>query len=601
MATELSLKEKLVSASGGIEASGVVAYAGFFERGGVNQFLEINTVADLESIMGKPTEDTINDFLECYDYLQYGNNLILQRIVPKNARLARRGLDSSGVSQSIDLWDTGDDGSSYDTYEDNPHFFFEYQERNTTDIVYPLEFWTKAPFDSSNTSNPVIKVYVAKYTGSDWQSDLDSDNAGSGQTLAIGNTGSDFSDLFEVGTVEENGDGDTVNELAIVITEDGEIVETHLVSTVDGVKNAQGANYYISEWLDRNSDYIWGYTIADDYSDIPDVADGNSIMEVTLSDGSKGSAVTTADVLEAYNRFDSKNEIFYDYMIDGFHAGARTNIEARCGDRKDSICFLSPIVTSMFTGAGTGYYPSKNMFPIRNSSTIVTNLIADKAAILTGDDDVKSRSAYYGNWKQVYNKYMDDYRWIPISASVAGVKVQVNQNANVWDVPAGDRGILRNTEKLAFEPTPTQQQTLYKNAINDIFFDITLGFKIDGSKTLIATSKNVGVGRVSGREIFRVIENYVVEVSKLFYHKFNNSFTRSRFVSMIDPVLDRIQNEGGIVRYSIEVGDDVNTTAVINNYEFKAVIYLEVGRPIEKISLVFVDTPAGISFSELSA
>jgi len=601
MATELVLKEKLVSASTGIEASGIVAYAGFFERGGVDEFLEVNTVAELETIVGKPTEDTINDFLICYDYLQYGNNLVLQRIVPKNARLARRGIDSSGVSQQIDLWGTGDDGSSYTDYDDNPHFFFDYQERNATDILYPLEFWTKAPFDSANTNNPVIKVYVAKYNGTNWQTDLDNSNAASGQTLTIGNTGSDFSDLFEVGTIATDDDGNTVNELALVVTVDGEIVETHLVSTVDGAKNAQGANYFISEWLDRNSDYIWGYTIAADYSSIPDVNDGDSIMEVTLSDGSKGSAVTTADVLEAYGRFDSKNEIFYDYMIDGFHAGARTNIEARCGDRKDSICFLSPIVTSMFTGAGTGYYPSKNMFPIRNSSTIVTNLIADKASILTGDDDVKSRAAYYGNWKQIYNKYMDDYRWIPISASVAGVKVQVNQNANVWDAPAGDRGILRNTEKLAFEPTPAQQKTLYKNAINDIFFDITLGFKIDGSKTLIATSKNVGVSRVNGREIFRVIENYVVEVSKQFYHKFNNPFTRSRFVSLIDPVLDRIQAEGGIVRYEIQVGADINTDAVINNNEFKAVIYLEVGRPIEKITLIFVDTPAGIDFSELSA
>jgi len=254
MATEIQVKEILVSASGGIEASGRVAMAGFFEKGPVDEFIEIESVPDLEATMGKPTEDTIYDFLSAYDHLQYGNNLVIQRIVPTNARLARKGIDTSGVAQTIDLYATGeDDNTTFPTYEDNPHFFFDYQERNATAISYPLEFWTKSPYDSSNTSNPTVKVYAAKYSGSDWATDLDDTNASTGQTLTIGDTGSDFSDWFEVGTKQTNDDAETVNEIALVITENGVVVESHMVSTVENARNDAGINYYISEYLDRNS------------------------------------------------------------------------------------------------------------------------------------------------------------------------------------------------------------------------------------------------------------------------------------------------------------------------------------------------------------
>jgi hypothetical protein len=586
MATSIELKERLISAPTVNIGNGIVAYAGYFERGNVDDFIVINSIQDLEDTVGKPTEDTINDFLVCYDLLQYGNQLLLQRIYDEDtAELARKAIASDGTETSIAS--TGEDT-----------FFVDYHER-LGGVDYTLEFWTKAPFDSSNSDNPEYKVYVAKYTGSDWAADASVENVVTGQTLSIGDTGVDFSDIFEVGPTDTNDDGETVNELAIVITEDGEVVESHLVSTVSGTKNAQGQNYFISDWLDANSDYIWGYVKATDYSSLPDLNSDESIMEATLADGSKGDEPTKAVADIALNKFANKDEIFFDYIIDGFHTNSRTTVQTIVGDRKDSVSFLSPDPAEMFSGTGAAYFPSKNMFPKRDSDSIVDGLITDVKSILTGDDAVKSRAAYYGNWKQVYNPYMDDFRWIPLSASAAGVKIIVNTNLNFWDVPAGDQGGLRNTERLAFEPTAAQRDKLYKNRVNDVYTDNVLGAIINGTKTLI--DKNVGVSRLNIRETYRIIENFVLDNSKQFLHKFNDPVTRARFVGIVEPFLRDIVNRGGLVRFQVVADETNNTPLVINNYEFRAKIYLEGKRPIEKIVITVIDTPAGISFSELQA
>lgn len=51
-------------------------YAGYFERGPVNEITKISSVYDLKITFGKPTKDNYKEYFQIYNYFSYGNSCI---------------------------------------------------------------------------------------------------------------------------------------------------------------------------------------------------------------------------------------------------------------------------------------------------------------------------------------------------------------------------------------------------------------------------------------------------------------------------------------------------------------------------------------------
>ena len=112
------------------------------------------------------------------------------------------------------------------------------------------------------------------------------------------------------------------------------------------------------------------------------------------------------------------------------------------------------------------------------------------------------------------------------------------------------------------------------------------GTYLFGDRTLQQTSSVFEALNV--RRLFLTIEKNIKLSSKRMTFEFNDNFTRSRFVSSIDPYLRTVQGRRGIDRYTIVCDDSNNTPNVINAGEFVASIYVVPVRSINFIELNFI-------------
>jgi hypothetical protein len=82
--------------------------------------------------------------------------------------------------------------------------------------------------------------------------------------------------------------------------------------------------------------------------------------------------------------------------------------------------------------------------------------------------------------------------------------------------------------------------------------------------------------------------------------EFNDDFTRSQFVSIVEPFLRDIQSRGGITDYLVVCDDSNNPGSVIDANQFVGAIYVKPARAINFIELSFVAVRTGVEFNEVA-
>ena len=81
--------------------------------------------------------------------------------------------------------------------------------------------------------------------------------------------------------------------------------------------------------------------------------------------------------------------------------------------------------------------------------------------------------------------------------------------------------------------------------------------------------------------------------------EFNDEFTRSNFVGMVEPFLRDVQARRGITDFLIVCDETNNTGQVIDNNEFRADFYIKPARSINFVTLTFIATRTGVDFDEV--
>ena len=99
--------------------------------------------------------------------------------------------------------------------------------------------------------------------------------------------------------------------------------------------------------------------------------------------------------------------------------------------------------------------------------------------------------------------------------------------------------------------------------------------------------------------MFISIEKAIENASKSVLFEFNDEFTRSNFVSIVEPFLDDVKARRGITDFAVICDATNNTPQVIDTNEFRADIYVKPARSINFITLTFIATRTGVSFTEV--
>jgi phage tail sheath protein FI len=224
------------------------------------------------------------------------------------------------------------------------------------------------------------------------------------------------------------------------------------------------------------------------------------------------------------------------------------------------------------------------------------------ASGVTDDKDLIARDTSYAfmdsGWKYQYDKYGDVYRWIPLNGDMAGLCARTEQQRDAWWSPAGyNRGQLKNVVKLAYNPSKTDRDALYKASVNPVATFKGSGTMLFGDKTL--QTRPSSFDRINVRRLFIVMEKAISTAAKFSLFEFNDEFTRAAFRNMVEPFLRDIQGRRGIHDFRVVCDETNNTPSVIDRNEFIGDIFVKPARSINFIQLNFVAVSTGVDFSEV--
>ena len=373
------------------------------------------------------------------------------------------------------------------------------------------------------------------------------------------------------------------------------VIETFgFMSKNSSAKSPQGDSIYYPDVIFRKSEFIywtdhisagsnWGTDTTTTYTEvIPTTID-------TLTGGTDDFSTTAGEIELAYDKFKNADTEDINLVIGGSSSIVADTAAAQdthvtmlvnlVEGRKDCVAFASPY-RSAVVGVTTSSKQAKNV-------EVAADLIPSSSYLVLDS-----------GYQYMYDKYNDVFRFVPLSGSVAGLCANTDQVADAWFSPAGySRGNVRGAIKLAFNPDKADRDVLYQSRVNPVVNFPGQGVVLFGDRT--ALSKPSAFDRINVRRLFLVLEKAIATAAKFQLFEFNDEFTRAQFRSLIEPFLRDVQGRRGITDFSVVCDTTNNTGEVIDRNEFVADIFIKPARSINFITLNFIATRTGISFSEV--
>jgi len=312
----------------------------------------------------------------------------------------------------------------------------------------------------------------------------------------------------------------------------------------------------------------------------------------TLSGGvdyssSNGMTATLGNLITSYNLFSNRDQIQVDYLMMGPGLTNKSESQAKANQliaiasqRKDCIAVVSP--------------HRADVVDVTNSDTQTDNIIQFFSPISSS-----SYAVFDSGYKYTYDRFNNQFRYIPCNADVAGLMVRTSIFAFPWFSPAGQqRGVLNNAIKLAYNPSKAQRDQLYPLRVNSIVNQPGTGILLFGDKTALSYAS--AFDRINVRRLFLTVEQALQKAAEAQLFELNDQITRANFINIVEPYLRDIQAKRGLYGFLVICDETNNTPDVIDNNEFRADIFLKPAKSINYVTLTFVATRTGVSFEEVA-
>jgi phage tail sheath protein FI len=540
-------------------ATSIGAFAGPFAWGPASEIITISDEVRLADRFGKPDSTNYEYWFSAANFLAYTNNLKVVRAV--NIATTRNATGNSAAAVLIKNetdWEANYSGGA-NTYG---HFAARYPGAIGNSLKVTLaDANTWASWSITLTNGATVNCQ-AQFGSAPATSSYASNRAGANDEVHI-----------------------------VVVDEDGKFTGTKgtvlerfgFLSKASDAKDEFGNSTYYKNVLAGQSKYIqwlshpaagadWGNTAANTNFDLLATP-----TTVELSGGVDGT-ISSANVITGYNNFNNPETVDVALIVSGpADSTVSTSLITLAENRKDAVAFLSP-----------------------TKSSVVNNAGSEAASIVTYRNGLTSTSYSFmdSNWKYQYDKYNDVYRWVPLNGDIAGLCARSDLERDPWYSPGGlNRGVIKNVIKLAWNPTKTDRDELYKNGVNPIVTFPGEGTVLFGDKTML--SKPSAFDRINVRRLFIVLEKAIARAARFSLFEFNDQFTRAQFVALVEPFLRDVQGRRGITDYRVVCDETNNTGEIIDRNEFVGDIYIKPARSINFIQLNFVAVRTGVSFDEV--
>ena len=559
-------------------SASIGGYAGVFNWGPVDEIRLISSEKELANTYASPSSVTADlhldgvSFQVAASFLKYGNALKVVRSIQNAVPTGQVGAVNSSVSGGGVLVKNAEEYANA-TLSNYGHWIGKFPGALGNSLQVQVCAYS-APAGNPVVSDPAFTEWTGK-----------SNFTGAPGTSAFADAHGSSNDELHILVLDKDG---------LWTGTPGTVLERFAyLSQAAGAKNTDGLPNYYVDVINNTSKYIWFAEAPDELPDagtaateaIDFMAGSAAATEVITDDLANGAdgTVTAADINLSLDILADENVdlnlLFAAGDPDGSGDTVAGHLIAIAEARKDIVAFISPPVSET-----------------AQSTDPLTDVLTWYASL----NESSSYAVYDSTALKVYDKYNDTYVWIPACGHIAGLCARTDNVADAWYSPAGyNRGVLLGVTKLAYNPAKADRDELFKNKINPIVAFPGQGIVLYGDKT--ALSKPSAFDAINVRRLFITLEKSISTFAKFQLFEFNDEFTRAAFRNAVEPFLREVQGRRGITDFKVVCDETNNTGDVIDRNEFVADIYIKPARAIRGITLNFIATRTGVSFTELGA
>jgi hypothetical protein len=265
------------------------------------------------------------------------------------------------------------------------------------------------------------------------------------------------------------------------------------------------------------------------------------------------------------------------------------NLVALPGINYNQHPYVSELTIEMCERRGDCFYIA-DLFENQMAGGNSISNIVNKAAEL----DTNYAATYYP-WIKILDTNTNRQINVPPSVVMPAIYAQSDRVSAEWFAPAGlNRGGIPQAVGVNDRLTFSDRDDLYEGKVNPIAQFPGQGVVVWGQKTL--QSKPSALDRVNVRRLLIALKKFIASSSRFLVFEQNVSVTRNRFLSIVNPYLESVQQRSGLYAFRVVMDETNNTPDVIDRNILKGDIYLQPTKTAEFIVLDFVVLPTGASF-----
>jgi len=256
-------------------------------------------------------------------------------------------------------------------------------------------------------------------------------------------------------------------------------------------------------------------------------------------------------------------------LVDDKHGTTIGELVQMCEDRSDCFSIIDPVLYA----AGIS------------------------SAVAKGDARDSNYAAMYWPWVKIPDTDLGRNVWVPASTVIPSVYAFNDRVAAPWFAPAGlNRGGIDIAVMTERKLTHGNRDTLYESNVNPIATFPNAGVTVFGQKTL--QKKASALDRVNVRRLLIAAKKFIASTTKFLIFENNTAATRNRFLSIVNPYFENVQQRQGLYAFKVVMDDSNNTPDVIDRNQMVGQIYMQPAKAAEFIIIDFNILPTGAAFPE---
>ena len=231
-------------------------------------------------------------------------------------------------------------------------------------------------------------------------------------------------------------------------------------------------------------------------------------------------------------------------------------------------------------------------FYIMDPTVIDANISTAVSAMEAMDTNY---AASYYPWVKILDVDRNKPVWVPPSVVLPGVIAFNDRVSAEWFAPAGlNRGGLTEVIEVKSRLTQTERDTLYEGRINPIATFPATGVCVWGQKTL--QGRPSALDRINVRRLLIAAKKFIASSTRYLVFEQNTTQTRARFLNIVNPYLESIQQRQGLYSFRVIMDETNNTPDIIDRNIMYGQLFLQPTKTAEFIILDFNIQSTGAAF-----